>query len=525
LKDLFQRLAFASVIDSRLERLIPSWKSNLLIPLAIILIAMGYHVWQISHAQRLFLAQVKTNAQLLSEAVKLNTDNALLSQNALAEIMHSFLDNTAHFVDYLDAIDPFNASELSAFCRQTGLSWIIIERPEGRTEGRGKLYADGSIPDQGAFKTHVLKREHDQGSIVIGFYSPRIQALESQIDLKQTLKRLKRLPGVVFVRIEHSGAPGLQPQYGVRLIDAERIAETRLRMNADQTLVVGVSAQTYYDEKSRLWRQFMAFAALASIIGVLVSWLLFYYQTKNLNQVRTFERSLAKQQEDAALGQASATITHELRNPLNAISMGLQRLRIEADELTLEHHDLIDTMLMAVQRTNGIITNLGRYTTALKPRVQAVDLEAVISQILTLYKGALSERGIAVTFKPSADATGEGDQHLLEEMFENLVKNAIEAQPRGGYIHIELTRQSQTLAVELENAGFDLAAEHAGRIFEPYFTTKTQGSGLGLAIAKRIIEAHGGVISGHVPRPGVLCVQILLPLRADAAAAEGERKT
>jgi len=525
LKDLLKRLAFASVIDSRLERLIPSWKGNLLIPAVIILIVLGYYVWQISHAQRLFIDQAKVNAQLLSEAVKLNADNALLSQNAIAEVMQSFLGNTAHFVDYLDAIDPLSASELSAFCRQTGLSWIVIQRPHGRTEGHGALPADGRLPDPGAFKTHVLKRELAPGSIVIGFYSRRIQSLERQVELTETLKRLARLPGIVSVRIEKASAHTPRPHYGVRLIDEQRIAETRLRMNADQTLVVGVSAQTYYDEKGRLWRQFMAFVALAVVIGVLVSWLLFYYQTKNLNQVRAFERSLARQQEDAALGQASATITHELRNPLNAISMGLQRLRIEADELNPEHRDLIDTMLQAMGRTNGIITNLGRYTKALKPRMQTVDLKVLIDQILTLYKGAMSERGIAVTFKPCADATLEGDQHLLEEMLENLVKNTIEAQPRGGYIHIELMRRGEDLAVELENAGFDLHEEDAVRIFAPYFTTKTQGSGLGLAISRRIVEAHGGSISGHVPRPGVLRVRIILPLRAGGFAGEGGHET
>ncbi|MEN6474829.1 MAG: ATP-binding protein [Syntrophaceae bacterium] len=523
MKDFFKRLAFTSIIDSRLERLIPSWKTNLLIPVVIIFVVMGYYVWLISHAQRLFLAQVKSNAQLFSEAVHLNANNALLSQNAIAEIMQSFLGNTARFVDYLDAIDPFTETELSAFCQQTGLSWIVIQRPKGRTEGRGASLMEGLIPAPGEFKTYILKRQRAPGSIVIAFYSPRIQALENQIELKETLKRLKRLSGIAYVRIEKEPAQTPRQHYGVRLIESRRIAETRLGMENDQTLVVGVSAQTYYDERNRLWSQFLSFVVLTMVIGILVSWLLFYYQTKTLNQVRTFERSLARQQEDAALGQASATITHELRNPLNAISMGLQRLRIEADELTPEHQDLIDTMLKAMLRTNGIITNLGRYTKVLKPRLQTVDLHVVIDHLLTLYKGALTERGIAATFIPCPEASLEADQHLLEEMLENLIKNTIEAQPRGGYIHIELKRQQSMLAIELENAGFDLPPETASRIFEPYFTTKTQGSGLGLAIAKRIIEAHGGSISGHIPRAGILHVHILLPQNADRAAGGNEQ--
>ena len=522
MRDFFRRLAFASIIDSRLERLIPSWKTNLLIPVAIILVVMGYYIWQISHSQRLFLDQVKANAQLFSEAVHLNANNALLSQNAIAEIMQSFLGNTARFVDFLDAIDPFTEEELSAFCQQTGLSWIVIQRPTGRTEGRGAPLTGGPVPAPGEFKTYALKRQRAPGSVIIGFSSPRIQALEHQIELKETLKRLTRLSGIVYVRIDQATSHTPRQHYGVRLIENRRIAETRLRMDTGETLVVGVSARPYYEERSRLWSQFMAFVVLATVIGVLVSWLLFYYQTKTLDQVRTFERSLARQQEDAALGQASATITHELRNPLNAISMGLQRLRIEADELNPEHQDLVDTMLKAMQRTSAIIANLGRYTKVLRPQTQTVDLHAVIDHLLTLYKGALTERGIAATFIPCPDATLEADQHLLEEMLENLIKNTIEAQPKGGFVHIELKHQGPMLAVEMENAGFELPPDMTARIFEAYFTTKTQGSGLGLAIAKRIIEAHGGSISAHIPRHGILHVRILLPRRQEGSAG-GEK--
>ena len=511
MKKSIKRLAFASIIDSRLERLIPTWKGNLLIPGIIIFIVLGYFLWQVNTAERTFFKQVKDNAQLISETVQLNANNTLLSQSVIEEITYAFMGNTARFVDYLDAIDPFTQPELSAFCQQTGLSWIVIQRPQGLTEGWGDVPMQGTLAAEGAAKTYTLKREWAPGSIKIAFSNHRIRTLERQIDLKETLKRLSRLSGIAYVRLESPPPDKRQPYYGVRLIDSQRIAETRLRMKAGDTLVVGVSARPYYDERSRLWTQFLAFTVLAAVIGVLVSWVLFYYQTKNLNQVRAFERSLAKQQEDAALGQASSTITHELRNPLNAISMGLQRLRIEADELTLEHQDLIDTMLKAMQRTNGIIANLGRYTKTLKPQRQPVDLNAVIDHLLMLYKGALSERGTAVTFTPCADAPLVGDQQLLEEMLENLIKNAIEAQPQGGYISIELKRQGAALAIELENAGFDLPPEKVVRIFDPYFTTKTQGSGLGLAIAKRIIEAHGGSISGHIPRDGVLHVHILLP--------------
>ena len=120
-----------------------------------------------------------------------------------------------------------------------------------------------------------------------------------------------------------------------------------------------------------------------------------------------------------------------------------------------------------MQRTNGIITNLSRYATPLKSRQERVDLKATIEHLLTLYQGAMRERGISVGFKTGDDATLTGDQHLLEEMLENLIKNAIEAQPQGGHLAIELLREDAMLAVEFENPGFDLTSEQAGRILSP----------------------------------------------------------
>jgi len=513
LKPLFKRLASAIIRKFPIQRLIPTWKGNFLVVGIIVAVVLGYSLWQVNRAQRVFISQVKIDAQIIIEAIKLNANNAIISETVIDEVVQSFLDNSARFIDFLDSIEPFSVSELSAFCRQSNLEWAVIYRPNGfMTRGQGQDVTDGNNQPKIQSKTYTFKRQRLPGTITVGFFSPHIDTLKRQVDLQQTLERLQKLPGIAYIRIENTPFQDSGHKSGVILHDNHRIAETRLSFNRDKTLVVGISAAPYYNERDRLWTQFFFFAILAGCIGALVSWLLYYYQTATLNQVLSFERRLARQQEDAALGQASATITHELRNPLNAISMGLQRLDIEAGELTSEHKDLVDTMLRALQRTSGIISNLSRYTSSFKLQFQQVDIKTAISRLLTLYEGMISSQDIEVTFNSCTNATIPGDQHLLEEMLENLIKNAIEAQQHGGYINIEVTRRGEMLAIELKNQGLEAVNENIDRIFEAYFTTKATGSGLGLAIAKRIIEAHGGSIAGHSPHKGELHLQILLPL-------------
>ncbi|HAS50817.1 MAG TPA: two-component sensor histidine kinase, partial [Gammaproteobacteria bacterium] len=104
-----------------------------------------------------------------------------------------------------------------------------------------------------------------------------------------------------------------------------------------------------------------------------------------------------------------------------------------------------------------------------------------------------------------------GDLDLLRQVLDNLLRNALEAQPQGGWLDIRLNPVAGGLELTLSNAGFSLPSEDAPRILEPWFTTKSTGAGLGLAISRRILVAHGGRLTVASPRPGELAVQLFLP--------------
>ena len=94
------------------------------------------------------------------------------------------------------------------------------------------------------------------------------------------------------------------------------------------------------------------------------------------------------------------------------------------------------------------------------------------------------------------------------------MKNALEAQPDGGFLDIRLASIADGVELTLTNTGFTLLPEQAQRILEPWFTTKSGGAGLGLAISRRIIAAHGGRLTVATPRPGELELRLFLPGRA-----------
>jgi signal transduction histidine kinase len=103
---------------------------------------------------------------------------------------------------------------------------------------------------------------------------------------------------------------------------------------------------------------------------------------------------------------------------------------------------------------------------------------------------------------------------------ENLIKNAVEAQPDGGTIFLGLSRKKSDIVISMENSGFSLPEDETEKILQPYFTTKTKGSGLGLPIVSRIIRGHGGNLNIQARKHGRLRIDLSIPVNAHGSGVE-----
>ncbi len=511
---------------SALLKLVPTWKGNLLLFGILIVIVLAYFYWQVHQAQKTFLDNVRLNSGMLASVIKRNASTAVLSQQIVEEIIQTFLGSTARFVDYLNDIEPFSSAELTSYAQEAELAGIrITGQSDVPTEGPLGWFSDQSFSCDNADRTlrHLSNdhlyylgwpRANHKGCIIVGIAAFRIEKLQEQIGLPRLLETLSGLGGIRYVRIVQnsrlSKATTQEPEINFIGGASGKIAETRLSLERGN-LLVGMDAKYYFDRVNQLWREFFTFSALLAAVGLFFSWLLYRFQSAYLAQLRDFEREMARQHEDASLGRAAASITHEIKNPLNAISMGLQRLQIESEGISQEHQDLISTMRKAVQRMDGIIKDMRRYARPISPNYKEVHLNVLVDNLLTLYGKQCEALGIELTFNAEYKGPVSCDRDLIEEALENLVKNGIEAQPKGGFLKIVLTRGGPSTIFVFENPGFSLTANEAERIIEPYFTTKTRGTGLGLSIAKRIIHAHGGRFEIDVPEEGLLRVSVFLP--------------
>lgn len=509
----------------------PAWQANLVVFGCLIGIVLALVYWQIRSTEHAFRLHVRAHARLLGSVIQQHAATAVLSETAMEAIMRTFLGNTARFADYLDTIAPFSSEELEAFTSENGLAGIRITGRQGRSvQGPEGWLPQADAPCGGAagnltFSSdralYILNLPRPSGGCIhVGFQSKRIQSLRRRLGLDTLLDTLSGMAEIEYAR--HVDTPetediGDPPAIAFRVQDGKKIAQARMPM-AHGELRLGINAGLYFQRVRQLWTQFFITGGILALTGLVFSWLLYRYQAAYIKHLRAMDRRLAKEKEDAALGRATGAIAHELRNPLNAISMGLQRLKTEAGGLSAEQAELIDSLLSSVRRSNGLISDLKQFAGPIRPACRKIHLRELLSAQLTLYDEALLEQGVVPDFKAFYEGPIEGDSDLLAIVFENLVRNALEAQPDGGYLKIRISRQSDTVLVLMENTGLDPESGPLHELKDPYMTTKTRGSGLGLAIADRIARAHGGSLELTSPEKGMMQIRLSLPLSGPDSA-------
>jgi len=248
----------------------------------------------------------------------------------------------------------------------------------------------------------------------------------------------------------------------------------------------------------------------------------FNNMVEQLREREALEKRLYEAEHLSRVGQLASGIAHEIRNPLNYISLAVDHLRSEmlpqCGDRRDELNDLADKIKEEVRRANYMVLNFMNYGRPLKLRRTMVDYAELVDRVLPVLSDKLAEQRIAIetAIAPEMPALWV-DAELLRNCMLNFINNAAQAMPTGGTISLGACADlGKGMAVlTFADQGVGISEEDVDRIFQPYFTTKDVGIGLGLAITDRIIREHGGEISlQSQPGQGTIFT-VLLPLKAE----------
>jgi two-component system sensor histidine kinase PilS (NtrC family) len=245
---------------------------------------------------------------------------------------------------------------------------------------------------------------------------------------------------------------------------------------------------------------------------------------QDLTKVKEMEAEIREKERWAFIGELSALIAHELRNPLASLKASVEML---LERKVSERHadQLMKIAVTEMGRLNGIITDFLVYAKPRQPHKDIIDLHQSLRDFIALMRNSIKDsKDVTITGDFSGELFVTVDAKQFKQVFWNLGINAVEAIPDRGNVIISTVKGEHSVEIVFRDTGSGISEQDRERIFYPFFTTKEKGTGLGLAIAQRIVEEHGGKIKVESPEDKFDTVfRVILPLSNINEEISGEK--
>ncbi len=251
--------------------------------------------------------------------------------------------------------------------------------------------------------------------------------------------------------------------------------------------------------------------------GAIGTFVIFILERRHEKKVEEMEKKLALRERLVSLGRLASGMAHEIRNPLNAISLSVQRLKREfspAEEKRKEYDQFLDIVRNELTRVDRIVEEFLLSTKANIPFSQE-KLYTIVEEVLMVIKEKAASRNVELRNNVHADIIVESQKDRLKQAFYNIIVNGVEAVQSKGVVELCTEKHGGAVDVIIKDSGAGIKEEERGRIFEYYFTTKDKGIGLGLPISYIIIKDHNGDVKVSSEEGAGTTFVITLPLKHD----------
>jgi signal transduction histidine kinase len=219
---------------------------------------------------------------------------------------------------------------------------------------------------------------------------------------------------------------------------------------------------------------------------------IFNEMAKNLKTQKEIDEYMVRKEKLLMLGEFSAGIAHEIKNPLTSIKMIMQTAQENNDGFCRED---IEIMQDEIDRIDRIVKDFLAFARPTETEQVATDLNDILQEVVLLIRTNIRQSGLQLETElsenlPKICVSPDG----MKQVLLNVVLNAVEAMDNGGILRVTSTADDRTIVISVGDTGPGITDENLGHIFDPFFTTKKEGTGMGLAITDRIIREHGGRI-------------------------------
>ncbi|NJD56772.1 MAG: HAMP domain-containing protein, partial [Nitrospirae bacterium] len=246
----------------------------------------------------------------------------------------------------------------------------------------------------------------------------------------------------------------------------------------------------------------------------------FNHMVERLREQRNLEEKLRKAEHLAGIGQFATSIAHEIKNPLNFISLSIDLIREKykpSDSPGQKNFDaLIVNIKNEIQRVSRFAESFLEYGRPLELNRRMTDICMLVDDVIDLVAAKAQKEKIEIEKVYESSPKLLIDPEFMKTCLYNIILNAFHAMPMGGKLRIVTRQAGDRFQLGIEDTGIGIPEEQLARIFDPFFTTKRTGLGLGLALTKRVIEEHKGKVDISSSEGKGTTVITTLPLGAES---------
>jgi len=392
---------------------------------------------------------------------------------------------------------------------------------------------DFTIPPV-SLKTLLAKRQdtvlkmptHKDSTLVMGmwvkgriiFFSidrRELDALRKKFVIKDILEREEQRFNVVGIRIyDEKGSPYLT-------VTGEKANAFVLSKPLDSHFLPGYRMEVFVSKKladdtlQRTTFSFIIILIFLAASGAISTFAIFILERRHAKKMEEMEKELALKERLVSLGKLASGMAHEIRNPLNAISLSVQRLKREfspAAEKRQEYDQFLDIVRSELVRVDRIVEEFLLSTKANIP-FSRENLYTIVEEVIMIIREKAASRNVDIRNNIHTDIIVESQKDRLKQAFYNIIVNGVEAIQTSGVIELFTEKHGNAVDVVIKDSGAGIKEEEKDKIFEYYFTTKDKGIGLGLPISYIIIKDHNGDIKVSSEEGAGTTFVITLPLK------------
>ena len=493
------------------------------------------------------------------------------SFSGLDDSIAEYLVEAAYRVDQLDGEKVLGPFDLQALAEQIVVTSIEIYDPKGNllrgwpahSPGlekkavlsgliRGKRSVildlfDKPPAEQNPWFSVAIQRKATGGIIALHLDAEKMKQLFRQFVVQKAISDIGLREGILFIAVQDAHLKPLAQTDPGYVVETDEDPFLRSSLRSDRPLSrlyqskkgeevfevagsfsiegkpeglirIGYSPKEIHPVLNQIKKNVALSIFFFLVFGIAAISLIWANQNRHLRKMKEMEDRVQLAERLSSLGHLAAGVSHEIRNPLNAISMGLQRLKREfspQDETrSMEYVSFIELVLKEIRRVNEIIEQFLSLSRPFQLNLKPSSIRELLNHLITLFQEEAASQNIDLRAEIDADLTSiKMDHEKLTQAFINIMKNGMQAMEGGGLLRIKATSFKDSVKVVISDSGPGIPPEQMEKIFNYYYTTKERGVGLGLPIAHRIIEAHGGQLKVESRVGSGTQVTITLPLK------------